>query len=471
MWSILSSNRLTQTPSRKALKKIVFGLFLTGILLCTLSYVALGDVNISTSQEWQIEDRGGYYSESDGIIRLRSSGGDICPGIYLYKQVVPVADFNFSLQVKAATLLSFGMSVRSNLPFWWGIEGVSFEFGHYGEGTFLLARQTSMNNWIGSNLAEGVADVWYTMQISVYADPFRIVAKVLDEKGTLLGSISASDMSNFSFSDIKYLGFGVWGYNATDYSVKNIIGPFDNPSDDSSSYISISTELSSALAGSAVNVMGTLSDSNRTPLQSELVVLSYTFAGIDSWIPISSSLTNEAGEYNIQWINSASGTFTLKTEWDGNATFTGISNATTLSFVPYQSQQVLFVESNSTVSALAFNSTSSELSFTVIGPSGTSGYVKATIAKSVIANGEDTKVYLDGNQLNYSVISTDDSWLITFSYSHSTHQISMHLGANTFSTKPLEVYYMLWAGIIALTFAGAIIGPVIWKRRKSTQAV
>jgi hypothetical protein len=453
------------------LKKIVFGLFLTGILLCTLSYVALGDVHESTSQEWQIEDRGGYYSESDETIRLRSSGGGICPGITLYKQIAPVTDFNFSLQVTAATLESFGIFVRSSLPFSGSKEGVNFEFGHYGAGMFLLARQTSMDDWIGSHFADGFADVWYTMQLSIYANSFRIVAEVLDENGTLLGSISVSDMNNISFGDIKYLGFGVWGYNATDYSVKNIICPFDNLSYDNPSYISISTELSSILAGSAVNVIGTLSDSNGTPLQSELVVLSYTFAGIDSWIPISSSLTNEAGEYNIQWINSASGTFTLKTEWNGNATFTGVSNTTTLSFVPHQSQQVFFVASNSTVSALAFNSTSSELSFTVIGPTGTSGYVKATIAKSITTNGEDAKVYLDGKQLNYSVISTDDSWLITFSYSHSTHQISMNLGANTSSTKLLEVDYVFWAVIITLTFAGAIIGGVIWKRRKSTQAV
>jgi hypothetical protein len=467
---MLSSNRLTQALVRMALKKIVFGLFLTGILLCILGYVALGDVYASASQEWQIEDRGGYYSESDDIIRLRSSGGDICPGIILYKQVAPVTDFNFSLQVTAATLESFGIFVRSSLPFS-GNKGVNFEFGHYGEGTFILARQTSMDNWIWNNFADGVADVWYTMQLSIYADPFRIVAEVSDENGTVLGSLSASDMSNISFGDIKYLGFGVWGYSACDYSVKNTICPFDNPSYDKPAQISISTELSSTLAGSVVNVIGTLSDLNMTPLQSEVVVLSYTFAGIDSWIPITSGFTNEAGEYNIQWINSASGTFTLKTGWKGNTTFTGISNTTTLSFVPYQSQQVFFVESNSTVSALAFNSTNSELSFTVIGSSGTSGYVKATIAKSIMTNGEDSKVYLDGKQLNYSVISTDDSWIITFSYSHSTHQISIHLGTNTSSTKLLEVDYVFWAIIITLTFAGAIIGVVIWKRRKSTQAV
>ena len=443
-------------------------LFLTGIL-STSSFVVLGGTPASTFLSWQIEDRSGYCSESDGIIRLRSSGGGNCPGITLYKQIVPVADFNLSLQVNAATLESFAIFVRSSLPFSGGKEGVNFEFGHYGAGTFLLVRNTSKDDWIGSHVADGVADDRYTTQLSVYADPFRIVAKVLDENSTLLGSISASDMNNISFGDIKYLGFGAWGYSPADYSVKNIVYPFDNPSYGSPSYISISTELLSTLAGSAVNVIGILSDSNGTPLQSELIVLSYTFAGVDSWIPISSGLTNEAGKYNIQWINSASGIFTLKTEWNGNATFMEISNTTTLSFVPYQSQQVFFVESNSTVSMLAFNSTSSELSFTAIGPSGTSGYVKATIAKSIMTNGEDTKVYLDGKQLNYSVISTVDSWLVTFSYSHSTHRITMYMGANTSSTNLLEVDYIFWVVIGTLTFTAANIGVgllLYFKKRK-----
>jgi hypothetical protein len=372
---MLSPNRLTQALTRVALRKMVFGFFLTGILLCTLSHVASGDVSESTFQGWQIEDRGGYCSESAGIIRLRSSGGDICPSITLYKQIAPVEDFNFSLQVNSATLESFGIYVGSRVPFFGSTDCVNFEFGHYGAGMFLLARRTTLDNWIWDHFADGVVDVWYTMQLTIYADPFKIMAEVLDDNGTLLGSFSASDMSNISFEDIKYLGFGVWGYSATDYSVKNITCSFDTQSYDNESHISISTELSSTFAGSAVNVIGTLSDANGTPLQGELVVLSYTFAGIDSWIPITSGLTSEAGEYNMQWINSASGTFALKTEWNGNATFMGTSNTTTVSFVPYQSQQVFFVESNSTVSALAFNSTNSELSFNAIGPSRTSGYV------------------------------------------------------------------------------------------------
>jgi hypothetical protein len=136
------------------------------------------------------------------------------------------------------------------------------------------------------------------------------------------------------------------------------------------------------------------------------------------------------GSYNIQWLNPASGTFVLTASWAGNATYKAASNTTTLSSLPLTNQNVFFVESNSTVYSLAFNSTSLELSFTVSGPSGTTGYVKVTIAKSLVANGEDIKVYLDGNQLNYSETSTPNSWQLVFNYSHSTHNIAVDFNTN-----------------------------------------
>ncbi len=200
--------------------------------------------------------------------------------------------------------------------------------------------------------------------------------------------------------------------------------------------ISISAESMSTIAGSAVNVFGTLTDSDNKPLQNKTVVLSYTFSGAASWIPISSGLTDEQGNYIIQWINCASGTFSLKTEWSGESPFIGVSNTTTLSFLPYQNKQVFLFESNSTVYDLAFNNQTSTLSFNVTGPSGTTGYVVATISKALLDNGENLQVYMDGNQLNYSVASTLNSWVITFNYLHSTHQISIHLESNVSTTQP-----------------------------------
>ncbi len=231
------------------------------------------------------------------------------------------------------------------------------------------------------------------MQVNVSASPFTISTSVFDENGTSIGSFSTSDITNFTFADINYVGLCVWGYSPSDYSFRNIQNPFDNPAN-----ISISTECFSTTAGSAVNVFGTLTDSNNTALANRIVVLSYTFSGAGSWIPISSGVTDEQGNYNIQWINSASGTFTLKTEWTGDSTYSDASNNTTLSFLPYQNKQIFFIESNSTVYDLAFNNETSSLSFNVTGPSGTAGYVKATISKSLLTNGENLKAYIDGNR-------------------------------------------------------------------------
>ena len=203
-----------------------------------------------------------------------------------------------------------------------------------------------------------------------------------------------------------------------------------------STYISISVDASSVTVGSAVNIKGSLLDLFGNRLQTKLLTLSYAVAGSASWSPIGSGTTNAVGEYNIQWVNTASGTFTLKVEWIGNTEFLGASNTTSISFLPSENQNVFFVESNSTVTALAFNSTSSELSFAVSGTSGTTGYVKATIAKSVIQNAENIKVYLDENQLTYQVTSNANAWLLTFTYHHSTHQVSIDLTAATSTPSP-----------------------------------
>ena len=237
-----------------------------------------------------------------------------------------------------------------------------------------------------------------------------------------------------------------------------------------SASISISAESMSTVAGSAVNVFGKLTDSDNKPLQNKTVVLSYTFSGADSWIPISAGLTDEQGNYSIQWINSASGTFTLKAEWSGESPFSGTSNTTTLSFLPYQNKQVFLFESNSTVYDLAFNNQTSTLSFNVTGPSGTTGYVIATISKALLANGENLQVFLDGNPLNYSVASTLNSWVITFNYSHSTHQINIQLESNVTSTQPIGNIAILIV-IIALFLTILAVVIKVGFDRKETAAL
>jgi hypothetical protein len=68
--STLPLKRMLHALYHMVSKKLVLGVFLTGILFCALSYVALGDPQASAVQGWQIEDRGGYCSESGGVIRF-----------------------------------------------------------------------------------------------------------------------------------------------------------------------------------------------------------------------------------------------------------------------------------------------------------------------------------------------------------------------------------------------------------------
>jgi parallel beta-helix repeat protein len=241
--------------------------------------------------------------------------------------------------------------------------------------------------------------------------------------------------------------------------------PAPTPSPSQTAFISITTESTSTVVGSPITVSGRLYDSNGQGIANEIVLLSYTFTGSNSWTPISSDLTSSSGEYSIQWINTASGTFTLNATWNGNDEYLGASATTTLSFLPYENQQYFFVESNSTVSALAFNSTSLELSFTVNGTEGTAGYVKVTIAKNLVANAENIKVYMDGEQLNYEITSNTDSWLLSFTYTHSTHDVMISLAASEAEEKFLGIDLILIAVVVVIVVAGAV-GFIVWRKKK-----
>lgn len=437
---------------------MAFAAVLTISFFCTSLFTVGADTLQSTFQSWQIQDNGGHYSESNSTLRVWIDGGYYMPNIAFYRQIPPVGDFNFSCEVKATMLESCALAVKNSPPFG-DRKGFALEFGHYGEGMFIMARETTRDVWDWNCFANGTENVWYKMQLSVFANPFRVVSEVFDENGVSLGSTSVSDVIDNSTADIRYIGLYVWGTSPGDYSFRNVQTSFDSPS-----YLSISTESFSTNAGSAVNVFGTLCDSDGSPLPNEQVVLSYTFPGADSWIPISSALTDAAGKYVIQWINTASGMFTLKVDWQGDGIHMGTSNTTTLSFLPIDREQVLFVESNSTISALAFNSTSSEVSFNATGPSGTKGYVSMTVAKTALPNSGDLKAYLDGKPLNYSVTSLNDSWLITFSYLHSTHQIIVYLGNSSPSNQPFDIDYRVLA--VVLTFLTMIIfGLLVYFKR------
>lgn len=222
---------------------------------------------------------------------------------------------------------------------------------------------------------------------------------------------------------------------------------------------------SPSFVGLKVDINGTLTDLEENGISGATIIISYTFPGTSEWTLLTSATTDSQGNYHSMWVPQATGEFTLKAEWTGNETHLGTNKNTTLNIMPYEDKSIFSVASNSTISALTFNSTNLELGFNATGPSGTTGFARVTIAKTLAANTTDLRVYLDGSPLEYSTNSTTDSWIIEFTYSHSTHQIVIALNSIT-ETTPTA--YPTTPMLLALLIATLILATVIKKKKPHT---
>jgi outer membrane protein assembly factor BamB len=194
--------------------------------------------------------------------------------------------------------------------------------------------------------------------------------------------------------------------------------------------LTLSLNSQTSFLGFKVNLNGTLTG-NQTVMAGAAVQMAYSINGGQTWNDITSVDTSNDGTYSAVWVPSATGNYLVRALWAGTYPYEPAQVQRTLSVTTVNDQYVFSVVSNSTVSSLAFNSTSDELSFTVTGPSGTTGFVDMGIAKSLVPNIANLKVYLDGANLDYTAASTADSWFLHFAYSHSTHTLVISLGENT----------------------------------------
>jgi hypothetical protein len=158
----------------------------------------------------------------------------------------------------------------------------------------------------------------------------------------------------------------------------------------------------------------------------------------------------------------------IKAAWDGNTDYSPINTTVNLAVIPFtdeNAQNVFSVASNSTISDLAFKSTSRQLTFTVSGLAGTTGYVDAHIAKTLIDDITKVKVYVDGNEIESASTETVDSWLLHFTYQHSAHAVTLNLAAESqqsFIETPLGLIAI--GGIVAIILTVSI--AFVLKRRK-----
>jgi hypothetical protein len=170
------------------------------------------------------------------------------------------------------------------------------------------------------------------------------------------------------------------------------------------------------------------------------------------------SATNTRWEYTCTATAIGTATFTISGVYDESHGLTTINDTVGAQSITVWSTPFSVI-SNSTISELTFNSTSKTLTFIVSGPTGTTGCTNVTIAKTLIGNLSELKIYLDGNQIEYMTTSTEYAWLIHITYHHSTHKVVMVLSslhANSSYTVSLEAT-TIFSGIIIVIIAAILL--------------
>ena len=149
----------------------------------------------------------------------------------------------------------------------------------------------------------------------------------------------------------------------------------------------------------------------------------------------------------------------LKAEWMGDESHGGTYETKNVSVAVGTDEALFLAESNSTLSALAFNSTSKEISFTASGPSGTTGYVRFLVSKTLIANLTEFTVFLDGRQIQFNATSQGNMQSLYFTYSHSTHNILIRLPSSAVPEFPSVTI------LVSLSIMVATAGLLVYHKK------
>lgn len=198
------------------------------------------------------------------------------------------------------------------------------------------------------------------------------------------------------------------------------------------------------------------------------VLLSYSVNDGKSWIDLTTVYTDGSGLFSASWIPQASGYYLMQGVYEGNSIYSNTSKIVNFALATLQAQTFFSVTSNSTLTSLFFNSTSDELSFGTFGLSGTTGYVSISIPKSLVSQVSSLKVYLDGSPVPYSSTLQEDSWLISFTYHQSSHEVTVSLGTVTAQTPGTN--QLVIAGVIVAIIIVIVVALIVWKTKRKKHA-
>jgi hypothetical protein len=160
-----------------------------------------------------------------------------------------------------------------------------------------------------------------------------------------------------------------------------------------------------------IDITGRLSENN-TGIPSAQILVSYSVDAGNSWIGLTTAVTNGNGDFFEVW--------------------------------------------------------TPQISFSVNGTSGTSGYVNLYLPKSLVNDVSALIVSLDDTPIDYTATSQEDSIQITFSYQHSAHQIIINVNSPDQTTAKGGGDTWLIIGAIAAAVGIVMAGLIMMQRKRKT---
>jgi hypothetical protein len=210
-----------------------------------------------------------------------------------------------------------------------------------------------------------------------------------------------------------------------------------------------------------IEITGNLT-TNRVGIASAPILLSYAENVNATWQRIDTVNTGTDGAFSATWNPTITGSYVINATYPGDSTHMPVNtivNVIVTSAASGEVHTVFSVDSNSTVTDLGFNSETAQLSFSVRGESGTIGYAEIYVAKSLVGDASQIKASIDGAAANFTVSSTGESWVLYFSYHHSSHTVVFSLnGAISPVATPNVPELMLPIVLLVIAGATALVG-------------
>ena len=219
--------------------------------------------------------------------------------------------------------------------------------------------------------------------------------------------------------------------------------PTPKPEPTAKPAITLNCISTAAASNLKVEVTGTLTY-NKTGIPDASIYIGYSADYGNRWENFSLVKTRADGGFGTLWIPNATGSYLMCAQWEGNLTLHWVNATVNLATMPDLAGNEFSVVSNSTISNLAYNSATQELSFNTNGTQSTTGYANVCIPKTLVSDIHTVKLNIDGTPMTFTSEAQNDIWVISCVYTQSEHAFTLQIPF----APTLNPAYAPWIAIV-----------------------